>query len=338
MRWIRLFLFFFTSIGMVSVACADAALLKQKSAEAFIETMVRQHHFKRQAVVLALKEARFQPQIIESMEKPYEKKTWDVYRALFLTPERVDAGVNFWQANQAALARAQKEYGVPAHVIVSIIGVETLYGKYQGNYRVLDALTTLAFYYPKRSPYFTKELAEYLLLCREEGVSVTHYLGSYAGAMGKPQFMPSSYRFYAVDFTGNGRRDLVNNNSDAIGSVANFLHKHGWKMYDSVAEPAVVRGWKYKKLAINTRIPGYSVPHLLAAGVRPASSLSKRADKAGLIDLLTQQGEEYWLAYPNFYVITRYNTSPQYALVVHLFSEQLSRQWAANASRKRYTT
>ena len=312
-----------------SAAFAEAALLQREDVQQFMNTMVKQHHFDRRQLAATLKSAEFQPQIIESMERPYEKKTWDVYKALFLTPPRVQAGIEFWRANQKALERAEKEYGVPADMIVAIIGVETLYGKHQGNYRVLDALTTLAFHYPKRSPFFTKELGEFLLLCREHGVPATKYTGSYAGAMGKPQFMPSSYRFYAVDFTGNGKSDLMNDDSDSIGSVANYFHRHGWKMNGEVAQPVNVSGSRYKKLSTNSKMPDYAFKKLIDYGVKPVSAVMNPPAKAGLIELITQSGEEYWLAYPNFYVITHYNTSPQYAMVVYLFAQQLHNQWAS---------
>lgn len=308
---------------------ADAALIKRKDVQSFVNQMVKQHHFDKKQLIGTLKAAEFQPQIIESMERPYEKKTWDVYRELFLTPQRVQAGIDFWHANQKTLERAQKEYGVSADIIVAIIGVETLYGKHQGNYRVLDALTTLAFYYPKRAPYFTKELAEYLLLCREHRVAPTQYMGSYAGAMGKPQFMPSSYRNYAVNYTGSNRPDLMNEDKDAIASVANYFHRYGWKMNEGVAQPVNVRGWRYKKFLNNNRKATYTVKQLSWGGVKPISSLLNPRLKAGLIELTNQNGSEYWLAYPNFYVITHYNTSPQYALVVYLFAQQLRNQWAS---------
>lgn len=327
-QFVKLFFVVFVLLNAPSTF-ADSALLQREDVQHFINTMVKQHHFDRRQLVGIIKAAEFQPQIIESMDKPYEKKTWDVYKALFLTPPRVQAGIEFWQANQKALERAEKEYGVPADMIVAIIGVETLYGKHQGNYRVLDALTTLAFHYPKRSPFFTKELGEFLLLCREHGVPATKYLGSYAGAMGKPQFMPSSYRFYAVDFTGNGKSDLMNDDTDAIGSVANYFHRHGWKMNADVAEPVNVSGGRYKKLTTNSKTPDYTFQQLMAAGVKPVSAVLNPPAKAGLIELTTQTGEEYWLAYPNFYVITRYNTSPQYAMVVYLFASQLHNQWVS---------
>lgn len=316
---------------VVTLSCfgvhADDTLMQRKDVRHFVRYMVKKHKFNQAELTETLKNAQFQPQIIASMDKPYEKKTWDVYRELFLTQERIQAGVNFWRANQQVLEKAQDKFNVPASIIVAIIGVETLYGKHQGHYRVLDALTTLAFYYPKRSPFFTKELEEYLLLCREQGISPTGYLGSYAGAIGKPQFMPSSYRFYAVDFAGKGKRDLINDDNDVIASVANYFHKHGWKMNEVVVEPAKLVGSHYKKIQMNSKRPNYDVEHLIAAGVHPFEGNKPQPNKAGLIELATLKGPEYWVAYPNFYVITRYNTSPQYAMVVYLLSQQLNKEY-----------
>jgi|TARA_R110002126_G_scaffold239409_1_gene382647 membrane-bound lytic murein transglycosylase B len=327
----------FTRLVMIiSTVCyagfsfADAALVKQKDAQAFIQTMVDKHHFKRADVVSVLKQVKFQPRIIELMERPYEKKNWDKYSTIFLTPERLQGGLDFWRDNQETLTQAEKKFGVPASVIVSILGVETKYGKYQGTYRVLDAVSTLAFYYPKRASYFTRELEEYMLLCREQGVPVSQYVGSYAGAMGQPQFMPSNYRVYAVDFSGKDHPDLINEKKDVIFSVANYFKRHGWETNGEVTNPALVKGSKYKALRTNSRRPDYAYKHLLQSGVVPVTPLKNPPQKAGLIELNTHgDAYAYWLAYPNFYVITRYNTSPQYALVVHLLSEQLQQRWDA---------
>lgn len=320
--------FMMVLLSLSSMALADNTLLPRRDVQKFINDMVVNDHFSRSELISSMKMAQFQPQIIESMDKPYEKKTWDVYKALFVTPQRVQAGVEFWQANASTLARAQKEYGVPAEMIVAILGVETQYGKRQGEYRVLDALTTLAFHYPKRSEYFTRELREYFLLCREHKVSPTQYIGSYAGAIGQPQFMPSSYRTFAVDFAGHGKRDLVNDNKDVIGSVANYFHKHGWSPNEYVAQPATFARAEPISLAVNSKRADYAYSRLLASGVKPLSKASNHPNQAGLIELTTDKGAEYWLAYPNFYVITRYNTSPQYALVVYLLSQQLREQRA----------
>jgi membrane-bound lytic murein transglycosylase B len=311
-----------------AVVYADNALVHQKEVQQFVNELVSHDHFTRNDIVKSLKVAQYQPQIIESMEKPYEKKSWDVYKALFITPKRVQSGIEFWQANAATLARAQKEYGVPAEIIVAILGVETQYGKRQGEYRVLDALTTLAFYYPKRADYFKKELREYFLLCREHHVSPTQYIGSYAGAIGQPQFMPSSYRTFAVDYAGHGYRDLVNDNKDVIGSIANYFHQHGWVPNQYVAQPARLEHAQLSQLAVNSKNANLTYRQLLTAGVKPFSLLRNPPNQVGLIELITDKGNEYWMAYPNFYVITRYNTSPQYALAVYLLSLQLRNQRA----------
>lgn len=314
----------------VPFSWGDAALLKRPEVQSFITSMVRQHQFDRKQLTAILTEAKFQPKIIEAMDRPYEKKDWDIYQALFLTNDRLNRGIEFWKANKNALAKAEKEYGVPASLIVAIVGVETYYGKNQGDYRVLDALTTLAFDYPKRAPFFSKELAEYLLLCREQKVSATHYLGSYAGAIGKPQFMPSSYRAYAVDFEGVGRADLRSKDADVISSVANYMHRHGWAYNQPVTEPVSVSSLETKNLVMNSKFPNYLSSQLLKTGVSPLNTtmIPSKPSKAGVIELNTAKGEEYWMAYPNFYVITHYNTSPQYALVVHLLSQQLKQKVA----------
>ena len=186
---------------------ADESLTQRKDVQSFINKMVKDYGFNKKDLTKVFSEVKFQQKIIDSMNRPYEKKSWDVYKKLFLTPERVNQGVIFWQNNQQTLTKAEKEFGVPANIIVAILGVETYYGRIQGNYRVIDALSTLAFDYPKRSKFFKKELKHYLLLCKEQQISPLKLRGSYAGAMGQPQFMPSSYRAYAIDYTGNGKKD-----------------------------------------------------------------------------------------------------------------------------------
>ena len=308
---------------------ADGAFTQRKDVQQFINFMVKQHGFNKQQLTSLMSEVVLQPQIIESMNKPYEKKTWDVYKQLFLTPQRVQGGIDFWKANQASLLKAEKQYGVPANIIVAIIGVETIYGKNQGNYRVIDALSTLAFNYPSRSKFFTKELGEFLLLCREHKVAPTQYLGSYAGAMGKPQFMPSSYRSYAANFTGHSHKDLMNDDQAVIASVANYFHKHGWQFNQGVAQQAKVSGSQYKHINTAYKTAIYTTTQLARSGIKPLTASINQPNKAGLIELITNQGPEFWLAYPNFYVITRYNTSPQYAMAVYLLSQQLKHQWTS---------
>lgn len=314
-------------LALSSLSFADKALTQRPDVQRFINTMVAKHGFKKQALVAVFNDATLQPQIIDSMNAPFEKKDWDTYRQLFLTEQRLQAGLDFWQANRKALAEAEKRYHVPASIIVSILGVETLYGKHQGNYRVIDALSTLAFNYPKRSDFFTKELEEYLLLCRENQINPTQYLGSYAGAIGKPQFMPSSYRYYAADLKPNTRIDLVNDDEAVIASVANYFHKHGWQLNQGVAQPAKIAApGALKHINTQYKTANYSPIKLAQSGVRPLTASINQPTKAGVIELTTPNGPEYWLAYPNFYVITRYNSSPQYALVVYLFAQHLQQQ------------
>ena len=327
----------FTALFLISFSSfSDTAFIRRPDVHAFIESMVKQYHFNEKQLTAIMSQVQLKPQIIQSMDKPYEKKNWDVYKNLFLTPARLKGGLVFWRTNHKTLEQAQKKYGVPAEIIVAILGVETLYGERQGQFRVLDALSTLAFNYPKRSAYFTKELKEYLLLCREHKVPATQYLGSYAGAMGKPQFMPSSYRYYAVDFSNTGTRDLINDNADVIGSIANYFHKHGWKTNEGVAQNAQIRGYGYRRLFINPKTANYNYSQLTAAGIKPITASFNHPSRAALIELITDKGNEYWMAYPNFFVITRYNSSPQYALVVYMLSQQLKKQWTEiNATKHR---
>ena len=306
---------------------SNTAFTQRKDVQAFIKNMVKNYHFNAQQLTETMNQVQIQPQIIESMEKPYEKKNWDEYRDIFLTPKRLQGGLDFWTANQKTLEKVEQRYGVPPEIIIAILGVETLYGERQGDDRVLDALATLAFDYPKRAPFFTKELKEYLLLCREHAVPATYYRGSYAGAMGKPQFMPSSYRYYAVDYKNKGKRDLIGDNDDSIASIANYLHKHGWKFKEGIAQHATVAKNHSKHIHINPRSANYHYSQLEAAGVKPVTASHNHPNRAGLIELVTKEGNEYWIAYPNFFVITHYNSSPQYALVVYLLAQQLKQQW-----------
>jgi membrane-bound lytic murein transglycosylase B len=275
-------------------------------------------------------QARFRKDIIEAMERPAEAKPWYQYRRIFLTPSRIQGGVRFWRSNEGPLARAAKEYGVPPEIITAIIGVETRYGAVIGRYRVLDALTTLAFGYPKRAAFFRNELEGLILLSREEKIDPVTSYSSYAGAMGLPQFMPSSYRAYAVDSDGDGRRDLWNSIADVIASVANYFHSFGWRK----GEPVV--------LEAHSATP--PPQPLIDAGMKPSLPLKTLAEHgittdpplggdpvdsetlASLIHLEGGQGDEYWVGLNNFYVITRYNHSNLYAMVVYQLSREI-RAW-----------
>lgn len=289
----------------------------------FIDEMVSEHRFDKKQLQEWFSKTALQPKIIEAISRPAEKKLkWHEYRKIFIKPNRIEKGVTFWNTHKETLARAEKEYGVPAHIITAIIGVETRYGEYKGRHRVIDALTTLGFDYPKRSKFFKSELEQYLLLIREEGADPFSIKGSYAGAMGIPQFISSSYRHYAVDFDDDGIRDLWTNPVDAIGSVANYFKKHGWKAGEDVVISTKVNGDEYKTLIERGLKPHTALSEFSGHGL----SFSADTDddqKASLIELEQPSNKEYWIALNNFYAITRYNHSALYAMAAHQLSLEI---------------
>lgn len=254
-------------------------------------------------------------------------KNWTAYRDRFIEPRRLDAGLAFWAEHEAALARAESRYGVPAEIIVGIIGVETFYGRMTGGFKVLDALATLAFDFPTEHPraadrqaFFRNELAEFLKLCRENGLDPTEVRGSYAGALGWPQFMPGSWRQHAVDFDGDGHIDLMSSPVDAIGSVAHYLSEYGWKpgqtTHYNVKLPASTRG-RARLLAPDIK-PTFTAAELVAAGAQPSEAAREHDGPMAVIEL--QNGPKkpttVLLGTQNFWVVTRYNWSAYYALAV----------------------
>jgi membrane-bound lytic murein transglycosylase B len=295
----------------------------------FIAEMASEHRFDARDLERWLAAARFQPKVIELMQRPIvEPPKWFEYAGQFLVPARVEAGVEFWNANAAALARAESEMGVPAEIIVAIIGVETYYGRYTGSHRVIDALATLAFDYPRRAAFFRGELKEFLVLAREQGFSPLAPKGSFAGAMGLPQFMPGSYRRYAVDFDDTGRVDLFGSAQDAIGSVANYLVRHDWQRGQPVLVPARIAD--EHKATIERRLDGGLSERRLASmwaadGVTPVTWPGAIGpEPLGLLLLEeTRTDMSYWIACHNFYVITRYNRSRLYAAAVWQLAQAL---------------
>jgi len=276
--------------------------------------------------------AKYQPKIVALMDRPLlEPPKWFQYAPPFLSQERIDGGLRFWRENEAALAKAEATYGVPPQIVVAIIGVETFYGRNTGGYRVIDALATLAFDYPRRAPFFRGELKEYVLLARDQGFSPLAPKGSFAGAMGMPQFMPGSYRRFAVDFDGDGHADLWRSSADVIGSIANYLKRHDWQAGEPVLAPAVVTP-EARDTALRRLDGGISERRPLAAWQLDGVALRDQtqetgSDPVGLL-LLEEAGEgadaaSLWIAYPNFYVITRYNKSRLYAAAVWALSERL---------------
>jgi len=299
---------------------ADAAggYAGRKDVRGFIDEMVQKHGFSRSELRTLFSHARFQPAVIAAITPPAEPraKSWQAYRALFLTPERIEAGVEFREQQRAALARAAALYGVPEDIIVAVIGVESQYGRNTGNYRVIDTLSTLAFDYPPRAAYFRAELENFLLYARDAGIDTLTLKGSYAGAIGIPQFMPGSYRRYAVDLDGDGKNDLSGSIADAIGSVANFLQAHGWERDQPVAYTAQVQGDDYPKLIEAGIKPGVRFGDLARFGVSAAGVAAADAPCA-LIELTTpDEPSEYLVGLTNFYVLTRYNRSSMYAAAV----------------------
>ncbi|MDX1512746.1 MAG: lytic murein transglycosylase B [Gammaproteobacteria bacterium] len=262
-----------------------------------------------------LADARIVPEVLEAISRPAEAKPWYAYRPIFVTESRIAKGVEFWRSEQATLERAEKAFGVPAEIIVAIIGVETLYGERAGRIRVLDSLVTLGFRYPRRSKFFRSELKHFLLLARDERLDPLAVKGSYAGAMGVPQFISSSYRNYAVDFDDDGRRDLISSTADAIGSVANYLKRHGWLPGGDIAVAATVDGAAYKEVLALGLKPELTVKELSEKGIQLQGEVDRNA-RAALIELEQEHGMEYWVALNNFYVITRYNHSQLYAMAV----------------------
>jgi membrane-bound lytic murein transglycosylase B len=271
------------------------------------------------------RQVEIKPRIIKVMDRPAESMPWHKYRKLFLTEKNIVAGVEFWRAHADVLARAEKKFGVPPEIIVATLGVETRYGTNTGSYRVIDALSTLAFEYPRRSKYFSAELKNFLLLTDAHQLQPLQMTGSYAGAIGLPQFMPSSYLNYAVDFSGDGYSDLVNSMDDAIGSIASYYRKHGWKTGKPVSWPAQDAGSQASKLVVKKRKTDRTLHDLLNSGVTFAQD-GPPDMRVGLIRLDGESGPEYRAAFENFFVITRYNTSKLYATAVQLLGEEIKQR------------
>jgi membrane-bound lytic murein transglycosylase B len=304
---------------------------KYPALQAFTAEMAEKHGFSAGQLRRTFRCATIRPDIIEAMERPRELLPWHEYRKAFVTEDSAQRGVRFWKQYAGDMTRARERYGVAPEIIVAVIGVETRYGRSTGAYPVLDALTTLTLKYPPRAGFFRKELEEFLLLTRETGIDACRVKGSYAGAMGLPQFMPSNYRRLAVDFDNDGKRDLLDNPVDAIGSVAHYLHRHGWKADAPVTEEARLKGTLYfwaEKLGLK---PSLSLRQLAGYGVFPR----RRDDperRAALISLEGEDGPIYRLGYNNFYVITRYNLNKRYAMAVIELGELIRQRMEENPS------
>lgn len=292
----------------------------------FVNELVSRHGFEREQLERVLGGVRVRPEVLEAMTRPAESLDWYQYRPIFLTETRIAKGEAFWRANSDTLERASREYGVPAEIIVAIIGVETLYGAHKGKHPVLDSLATLAFRYPRRSQFFRTELEQFLVLAQQEHFDTPNIKGSYAGALGIPQFISSSYQRYAVDFDGNGVRDLMDSEADAIGSVANYLSKHGWQRDGAVALPASVSGDKYKDLVKKGMKPHTPVSDMPNFGVVILYA-SENESPGALIELNNKEDTELWVGLQNFYAITRYNHSSLYAMAVFQLAREIRKRY-----------
>jgi len=294
---------------------------KHPKFEPFIQEMVKEHNYDETFLRETLAKAQRKESILKAIARPAEKtKPWHEYRDIFLTPKRTKAGKKFLQDHKATFDVVEKKYGVPREVIASIIGVETFYGRNTGSYRVLDALATLGFDYPKRSLFY-RELKNYFLMVRDNNLDPLSIKGSYAGAMGLGQFIPSSYISYAVDYDGDGKKDLWTNVDDAIASVAYYFKRYGWKQGERVGQEVSLSNSDADKFANETLSLKANLSEWKKRGVNIPKDMEEQ--KAALFRYQAEEKTEYWLAYKNFYVITRYNRSRLYARTVHEFSQVL---------------
>lgn len=310
--------------------CVTALATEHPGTDEFVKRAVSEYGLPENEVRTLLAGAEYKQSIVDAISRPAEGKPWHQYRPIFLTSKRINEGVDFWLENRDLIASASKQFGVDEEIIVAIIGVETFYGRITGTYRTIDALVTLSFYYPKnlssdRSAFFSSELMHYLQLATEEDLPADSITGSYAGAMGMGQFMPSSYREYAVDFDADGSRDLWRSTADVIGSVANYLHRHGWQPGEPVTRRArASRGAAFDEISTNNFTPTLTVAQWQEKGFTSSSELSP-ALPAAVLKLEEENRKTYWLTFKNFYVITRYNRSPRYAMAVYELSQEIKR-------------
>lgn len=319
---------------------SDTSFTKRKSVKTFIKMMVKKHHFKRQELITLLShiKIRQKPSIKKRISKPLESEPWDIYQMLFISEWRIAHGVKFWNKHAETLKKAEKIYGVPAAIIVATLGIETKYGQRIGGNRVIDTLGYLAFNHSRRSAFFRKELESFLLLTRKHHLDPLKIMGSCAGAIGQPQFMPSSYLQYAINFSKSGKVDLIHNEVDAIGSIANYYQKHGWMKNQPVAVRAYLTGKRYdafikahKKTKerlqgsiFNNNKRSMTVAKLGHYGIIPKYKASEDDALAKVIELPSRSRREYWLSFHNFDVIKRYNSSNLYAMAVYQLSNYIA--------------
>jgi membrane-bound lytic murein transglycosylase B len=329
---------FTTVSAQSSIQTPAPSFIQLTAVQQFIQKMVSDHQFSENELSTWFQQINPNTKILELMDKQTENLNWHAYQKLLVTKERIQEGIAFWQKHEATLASAAQQFGIEPEILVAILGLESFYGKRNGNFSVFEALSTLAFRYPRRAAFFEKELAQYLLITREEGFDPLSVKGSYAGAMGPAQFMPSSYKQYAINFNQKGNRDILNNIPNVLGSIANYFKAHGWQSGAPVAYPAQVSGTRYKQFQQSTK-PSISSANTLEQWQQYGVTLKDRPairDKtkavAKLLTLEGASGQEHWVAYPNFDVIKRYNQSNHYAMAIHLLSQKI-REGKTNLSK-----
>lgn len=314
-------------LGCATLACADEALLAREDVQHYIKTTAQEHGFSEAELSDLFVRIEPKPHIIDIFDRPSTSRPWHQFRSNFLNASRIQTGARFWQENADLIAKISTHYQVDPAVIVAILNAETLYGKNMGSFRVLDVLSTAAFDYPRRSAFFRKELTHFLLLARDEKEDPLSFKGSYAGAMGWPQFIPSSFRNFAVDWDGDGHHDIWNNKGDILASAANYLARHGWQEGTPSHIAVNVEGSQIEGLLADKFNLHYTVAELMQMGVRPISEIDGQ-QKAVLFALEVEPGfTRYYLGFNNFYVITRYNRSTLYATAVLELAEEIRAAW-----------
>ncbi|MFO8156510.1 MAG: lytic murein transglycosylase B [Thiohalospira sp.] len=316
--------------ALASIAQASAdPVTEQPGFDDFLDHMVEEHHFNRERLIDLFEDREVNEGIIDAITSPAERLPWHRYRPIFLGESRISEGARFWEEHRETLERAEAEYGVDPAVIVAIIGVETRFGRHAGSHDVLDALGTLGFAYPPRADFFRRELETFLVMTRGEQLDPKGLKGSYAGAMGHPQFIASSFQRYAVDFDGDGRRDLWSSWPDVIGSVANYLAEHGWERGEPIATPLENSSSDddVEELLEKGPRPTLPVSDYIERGFEPADEEVANEDrKAALLRFEQPEGHDFWLGYRNFYAITRYNHSELYAMAVYQLGHTIEDQ------------
>lgn len=320
-------------INSVSAEGQSVSFTQDSAVRKFVEQTSQKYNIDKNYLYSLLSRTQFLPAVLEKMNQPYEEKPWKEYKKLFVSQERIEAGVAFWFEHRDALAEIETKYGIPADIIVAILGIETKYGVKQGEFPALDTLITLSFYYPPKATFFQNELQSFILLSRIHGFNPEKVLGSYAGALGMCQFMPSSYLYYGISYRGSKQSDLFRNSNDAIASIANYLMQKGWDRDEPVAVEAKIEGRDYKKIIKKDlrkpQAPQYSLENLADYEVYSDDPNDSRMNGYWKAYLVKFDGEkpEYWLAFNNFYVLTLYNNSDLYAMAVYDLARQLQKAY-----------